>query len=117
MYYGGSLPKSQVPADAPSLAARHEQQSFTPRTVRVYSPQEVPANIKASLSSVEHGLGRLRSLQQRRCRPDEGAVEERLRAQAASVLGDVRALRGEVADVIREAERYRSRKWLLGGVM
>jgi hypothetical protein len=115
MYYGGAFPKPQVPADTPSL--RHEQKPFTPRTVRVYSPQEVPASIKASLSSVEHGLGRLRCLQQRRYRPDEGGVEERLRAQAASVLGDVRALRGEVADVIREAERYRSRKWLLGGVM
>lgn len=103
----GAFPESQVPADT---------QSFPPRPVRVYSPQEIPATIKASRSSVEYGLYQLRSLQQRRYRPDEVGVEERLRVQAASVLGDLGALRREVADVIREAERHRIRKWWLGGM-
>ncbi|ROW04563.1 hypothetical protein VMCG_04944 [Cytospora schulzeri] len=113
----GAYPNPQVPAgaDATNLTGRPEQ-SY-PRPVRVYSPQEVPANIKAARSSVEYGLGQLRSLQHRRYRPDEVGVEERLRIQAASVLGDLRVLRGEVSDLIRAAERHRWRKWLLGGVI
>ncbi|KAK7748672.1 hypothetical protein SLS53_000693 [Cytospora paraplurivora] len=110
----GTLPGAQIPADATSLTNRLDQ-SF-PKPVRVYSPQEVPANIKAARTSVEYGLGQLRDLQQRRYRSNEVGVEERLRIQAASVLGDLRALRGEVLDVVGAAERHRWRKWLLGGV-
>lgn len=106
---------SQVPGSATNLTAQPEQ-SF-PRPARVYSPQEVPANIKAARTSVEYGLAQLRSLQQRRYRPGEVGGEERLRIQAASVLGDLKSLRGELADMIRAAERHRWRKWLLGGVM
>ena len=117
--YGAfSGPQQQQPpanSTATNLAARPEQ-SFS-RPARVYSPQEVPANIKSARSSVEYGLGQLRSLQLRRYRSDEVGVEERLRILAASVLGDLRALRGEVSDVLRAAERHRWRKWLLGGVV
>lgn len=112
--YGTTLPGAPIPADAPGLTSRPEQPF--PKPVRVYSPQEVPANIKAARAGAEHGLGRLRDLQQRRCRSAEVGAEERLRIQAASVLGDLRALGGEVADVVEAAERHRWRKWLLGGV-
>ncbi|KUI63767.1 hypothetical protein VM1G_10489 [Cytospora mali] len=108
-------PEASVPANATNLTSRPEQSYVKP--VRVYSPQEVPTNIKTARSSVEYGLGQLRSLQQRRYRPGEVGLEEQLRVQAASVLGDLSVLRGEVSDVLRAAERHRWRKWLFGGVV
>lgn len=119
MYAAGTLPgETQGPPTITTTnpTSRPVEQSF-PRPAHVYSPQEIPANIKAARSSVEYGLGQLWSLQQRRYQPGEVGVEERLRIQAASVLGDLRALRGEVSDLIRAAESHRWRKWLFGGVV
>ena len=84
--------------------------------VRVYSPQEIPANIKTARLSVEHGLKELISLQQRRFETDGVAFLDQFRSQSANVLGDLNALRGEVSDIIKAAERHRWRKWLLGGL-
>jgi hypothetical protein len=84
--------------------------------VRVYSPQEIPANIKTARLSVEHGLKELISFQQRRFQIDAVAFLDQFQSQSANVLGDLNALRGEVSDIIKAAERHRWRKWLLGGL-
>ncbi|KAI7779556.1 hypothetical protein LA080_000745 [Diaporthe eres] len=86
------------------------------RPVRVYSPQEIPTNIKTARLSVEHGLKELISLQQRRSQLEGVAFLDQFRLQSAHVLGDLDALRGEVSDMISAAERHRWRRWLLGGL-
>lgn len=82
----------------------------------MYSPQEIPTNIKTARLSVEHGLKELISLQQRRPQLGGVAFLDQFRLQSANVLGDLNALRGEVSDIVGAAERHRWRKWLLGGL-
>lgn len=82
----------------------------------MYSPQEIPTNIKTARLSVEHGLKEIISLQQRRSQLEGVAFLDQFRLQSAHVLSDLNALRGEVSDTIRAAERHRWRKWLLGGL-
>jgi len=56
-------------------------------------------------------------LQRRRHQKDEVGIEERLRIQASTVLGDLKRLSQEVADVAKEAEGHRWRKFLVGGAI
>jgi len=56
-------------------------------------------------------------LQRRRHQKDEVGIEERLRIQASTVLGDLKRLSQEVAHVAKEAEGHRWRKFLVGGAM
>jgi hypothetical protein len=90
------------------------QHFLTP--ARVYSPQEIPANIKTARLSVEHGLKELISLQQRRYQLDGVEFLDQFRLQSANILSDLNALQGEVSDIVRATERHRWRKWLLGGL-
>lgn len=46
-----------------------------------------------------------------------GNVSERLRAQGGLAASDLRALRSEVAAVLKRAQAERWRKWLLGGLV
>ncbi|KAL1845502.1 hypothetical protein Daus18300_014516 [Diaporthe australafricana] len=86
------------------------------RPVRVYSPKEIPANIKTARSSVEYGLKELVNLQQRRGQVDGISFLEQFRSQSTNVLSDLKALQGEISDIINAAERHRWRKWILGGL-
>lgn len=109
----GALPDNWQPTKVTD--AGRPGQPFS-RPVRVYSPQEIPTNIKTARLSVEHGLKEIISLQQRRPQTDGVVFLEQFRLQSANVLGDLNALRGEVSDIISAAERHRWRKWLLGGL-
>lgn len=81
--------------------------------------RQIPQGIGAARSGVEAGLVELRSLQleRRRGGPNDIHGDERLRAQSADVLDDLRALREEVAYVVRAAESHRWRRWLFGGIL
>lgn len=109
----GALPDSWQPTKVPDTGPPGQPYW---RPVRVYSPQEIPASIKTARLSVEHGLKELIGLQQRRVQFEGVAFLDQFRLQCASVAGDLSALRGEVSDVMRAAERHRWRKWLLGGL-
>lgn len=109
----GALPDTWQPTKVAD--AGPPGQSFS-RPVRVYSPKEIPANIKTARSSVEYGLKEMISLQQRRGQIDGIGFLEQFRSQSANVLGDLNALRGEISDIINAAERHRWRKWILGGL-
>lgn len=85
--------------------------------VHIQSPRLIPQDIKTARSSVENGLGQLISLQRRRFYTDEIGFGEQLRVEMTNVLTDLRALRHQVSDIIREAEAHRWRKWLAGGVV
>ncbi|KAK2614605.1 hypothetical protein N8I77_001414 [Diaporthe amygdali] len=109
----GALPDTWQPTKVAGTG--RPGQPFS-KPVRVYSPQEIPANIKTARSSVEYGLKELINLQQRRSQIDGIAFLDQFRLQSANVLGDLNALRGELSDIIQAAERHRWRKWLLGGL-
>ncbi|KKY35250.1 hypothetical protein UCDDA912_g04795 [Diaporthe ampelina] len=65
----GALPDNWQPTKISDTGRPGQPYS---RPVRVYSPQEIPTNIKTARLSVEHGLKELISLQQRR--PQLGGV-------------------------------------------
>ncbi|KAG8161363.1 hypothetical protein KVR01_009627 [Diaporthe batatas] len=109
----GALPDSWHPTKVTDAGL--PGQPFA-RPVRVFSPQEIPKNIKTARLSVEHGLKELLAFQQRRPQADGVAFLEQFRLQSANVLDELMTLRGEVSDIIRAAERHRWRKWLLGGL-
>lgn len=109
----GALPNSWQPTKVSDTGP--PGQPFS-RPVRVYSPQEIPTNIKTARLSVEHGLKELVSLQQRRSQFQGAAFLDQFRLQSAHVLTDLDALRGEVSDIMGAAGRHRWRKWLLGSL-
>lgn len=91
-----------------------------PATAQGQVDRPIPQGVGAARSAVEAGLRELRALQleRRRGGPNADARgDERLRAQAADVLDDLRALREEVAYVVRGAESHRWRRWLFGGIL
>ncbi|KAK1831855.1 hypothetical protein QBC39DRAFT_350317 [Podospora conica] len=47
----------------------------------------------------------------------EPGMDERLRIQAATALGDLRTLRQEVGEMVRAAEKHRWRRFIVGGVI
>ncbi|POS76717.1 hypothetical protein DHEL01_v204888 [Diaporthe helianthi] len=96
----GALPDSWQPTKVTDAGL--PGQPFA-RPARVYSPQEVPKNIKTARLSVEHGLKRLIILQQRQAQADGVAFLDQYRLQSANVLGDLMALRGEVSDACQRA--------------
>lgn len=87
------------------------------RPVRVESPQQIPQDIKTALSSVEHGLMELMSLQQQRFDADGPELQYQLRFKTNNVLADLKALRSEVSRIVHQAESHRWRKWLTGGLV
>ncbi|KAJ0118803.1 hypothetical protein J7T55_013058 [Diaporthe amygdali] len=93
----GALPDTWQPTKVADTG--RPGQPFS-KPVRVYSPQEIPANIKTARSSVEYGLKELINLQQRRSRIDGISFLDQFRLQSANVLGDLNALRGELAVLI-----------------
>ena len=74
-------------------------------------------NLGEVKTATEFALREYMSLQRRRYRTDEPGADERLRIQAATVLGDLRALRHEVSDVVRSAESHRWRRFIIGSAL
>lgn len=74
-------------------------------------------NLKHSQTTTERALREYMSLQRSRYRKNEVGIEERLRTQASTVLGDLRTLRQEVGDMVKAAESHRWRRWIVGGAI
>ncbi|KAK0621677.1 hypothetical protein B0T17DRAFT_509005 [Bombardia bombarda] len=73
--------------------------------------------LRDSRTTTESALREYMSLQRRRLRKEEAGIDERLRIQASTVLGDLRILRDEVAELVRDAESHRWRRFILGGAI
>jgi hypothetical protein len=73
-------------------------------------------DIRTIKSACESSLREYYTLQTRG-RYDDPAGEDRLRIQRGVALGDLRALREEMAVVIKEAESHRWRRWVFGGIV
>ncbi|KAL7629786.1 hypothetical protein AAE478_001309 [Parahypoxylon ruwenzoriense] len=86
-----------------------------PRLERPVSTPFVGADIRSIKTACEFSLGEFLSLQ-RRHQYGDPAGERRLREQQDIVLGDLHVLRGEVSDLLKEAESHRWRKWIFGGL-
>lgn len=70
--------------------------------------------IRATKSDLEYGLREYMILQKRRYKTDDVAVENRLRAQAATLVSDLDSLRSEITAVVKTAESRRWRRWIAG---
>jgi len=74
-------------------------------------------NLKDTKVATEFALREYMNLQRSRFRKGEVGIEERLRIQASTVLGDLRSLRQEVGDMVKAAEKHRWRRFIIGGAM
>lgn len=74
-------------------------------------------SLKATRLATESTLREYMNMQRVRRLKTEPGMDERLRIQAATALGDLRSLREEVADLVKAAEKHRWRRFLVGGVM
>ncbi|KAM7210233.1 hypothetical protein V8F06_014385 [Rhypophila decipiens] len=73
--------------------------------------------IKHSLASAESNLREYMSMLRRRQSKGEVGIEDRLRNQASTVLGELHNLRQEIADLVKNAESHRWRRFLVGGAI
>ncbi|KAI1403621.1 hypothetical protein F4819DRAFT_484477 [Hypoxylon fuscum] len=106
-----SAPPS-APASAPATAP-------IPPESRLERPIATPfagTDIRSIRTACEFSLSEYVTLQ-KRLRYDDPASEHRLRAQQGIVMSDLQVLRGEVSDLVKEAEAHRWRKWILGGLV
>ena len=73
--------------------------------------------LKDTKAATEFALREYMSLQRSRYRKGEAGIEERLRIQASTVLGDLRVLRQDVGNMVKAAESHRWRRFIIGGAM
>ncbi|KAK3324509.1 hypothetical protein B0T19DRAFT_231569 [Cercophora scortea] len=73
--------------------------------------------LRDSKATTVFALREYMSMQRRRRMKEEVGIEERLRIQASTVLGDLRELREDVAALVKDAESHRWRRFLLGGAI
>lgn len=78
-------------------------------------------NIRAARTRAQSALQEYLSLQAKRKRASSSAksskLDEQLRAQGARAMQDLMAVRKEVRNMIKEAEKHRWRKWLIGSLV
>ncbi|KAK3389709.1 hypothetical protein B0H63DRAFT_103196 [Podospora didyma] len=74
-------------------------------------------SLRDSRASTALALREYMNLQRARLRKDEIGIDERLRIQASTVLGDLQTLRSEVAELVEDAESHRWRRFLIGGAI
>ncbi|KAK0719433.1 hypothetical protein B0H67DRAFT_486896 [Lasiosphaeris hirsuta] len=73
--------------------------------------------LKDTKTATEFALREYMNLQRSRYRKGEVGIEERLRIQASTVLGDLRVLREEVGGLVKSAESHRWRRFIVGGAI
>lgn len=110
-------PGPPPPSEALNAVVGYPEGSFARPMIQTYSTQHIPQDIRSAKADVEVGLGELMKLQLERLENNEAGVAERLRGETANVLGDLKALRDEVSDIVRATESHRWRKWLVGGAV
>ncbi|KAI1775782.1 hypothetical protein F4818DRAFT_387803 [Hypoxylon cercidicola] len=107
---------SAAPVSAPPASAPMPPDPRLERPERPVATPFAGTDIRSIKTACEFSLGEYLTLQ-KRLRYDDPASERRLRAQQGIVMSDLQVLRGEVSDMMKEAEAHRWRKWLLGGVV
>ncbi|GAW23406.1 hypothetical protein ANO14919_129650 [Xylariales sp. No.14919] len=107
-----SLPPPPPPPQLPQQQQQQQQQQFEPPPVVAEQPF-VGTDLKTMRTAAEMSLREYASLQKQ----GAGPGRERLRAQGGLAASDLRALRSEVAIVLKTAQANRWRKWLLGGIV
>lgn len=113
-YPGGPPPSAPGSYGPPlSMADQLPRPAHTPLPVATIAKP----SLKATLIATESTLREYMNMQRVRRLKTEPGMDERLRIQAATALGDLRSLREEVADMIKAAEKHRWRRFLVGGVM
>ncbi|KAI8944829.1 hypothetical protein F4801DRAFT_161753 [Xylaria longipes] len=122
MEYQTPTPSFQPTATAAPLETappfqqqQQQQQQFEQQFEQqpVVASPFVGTDLRTIKSACEISLREYASLQKQ----GGGPGHERLRAQGALAVSDLRALRSEVAALLKRAEAGRWRKWLLGGIV
>ncbi|KAK0620452.1 hypothetical protein B0T14DRAFT_409099, partial [Immersiella caudata] len=115
-YNGPPPPASQAPSFPPPPLAVVEQMpgpSMTPLPLAT----TIKPTLKDTKAATAFALREYMNLQRARYRKEEVGIEERLRIQASTVLGDLRSLRQEVGDMVKSAEKHRWRRFIIGGAI
>ncbi|KAK0643910.1 hypothetical protein B0T16DRAFT_416845 [Cercophora newfieldiana] len=115
-YNGPPPPASQAPSYPPPPMTVLEQMpgpSMTPLPLAT----AIKPTLKDTKVATEFSLREYMNLQRSRYRKEEVGIEERLRIQASTVLGDLRSLRQEVGDMVKSAEKHRWRRFIIGGAL
>lgn len=126
-----NINSSTNPSYPPPPNALHQGPEHPPLTEQMAGPAAAMATatshplsltakevgIKHTRSSTEFALREYMSMQRRRQSKTEAGIDERLRNQASTVLGDLHNLKQEVADLLKNAESHRWRRFLIGGTM
>ncbi|TGJ83620.1 hypothetical protein E0Z10_g5151 [Xylaria hypoxylon] len=99
-----------LPPPPPPPPQQQQQQFEQPPIV---AEPFVGTDLKTMKTATETSLREYAALQKQ----GGGAGRERLRAQGGLAASDLRALRSEVALVMKTAQAGRWRKWLLGGIV
>lgn len=107
----------QKPPSVEQMAGPAAATALSTAPVMPLSVTHKDLGIKYTLSSTESSLREYMLMLRRRHSKDAVGIEERLRNQAATVLGDLHNLRQEVADLVKNAESHRWRRFLVGGAM
>ncbi|KAK3934840.1 hypothetical protein QBC46DRAFT_398840 [Diplogelasinospora grovesii] len=107
-------PNSQGPLEQMSGPAAMSTTSLPVSTTTTNSGKR---DLQDSKSTTEFALREYMSMQRRRYKTDEVGIEERLRIQASTVLGDLRALRKDVSELVKDAESHRWRRFIFGGAI
>ncbi|KAI1740219.1 hypothetical protein F4680DRAFT_420062 [Xylaria scruposa] len=114
-----ALETTALPPSLPPPPPFQQLQQQQPQQFEQQQPPPVVASpfvgtdLRTIKSACEISLRDYASLQQ----SGGGPGRDRLRAQGALAVSDLRALRSEVAALLKRAEASRWRKWLFGGVI
>ena len=117
-FTGPPPPASQAPSYAPPLMTEHMPgPAMGPSLTSHNLATTTKPSLKDTKLATEHSLHEYMTMQRSRYRKDTVGIEERLRIQASTVLGDLRTLREEVGDMVKSAESHRWRRFIIGGAL
>ncbi|KAI1270942.1 hypothetical protein F5Y07DRAFT_46005 [Xylaria sp. FL0933] len=113
---GGPPPSAPPPAPPLPQQQQQQQQEYQQQQYQqqpLMTEPFVGTDLRSMKAAAETSLREYVTLQ----KPGGGPGSERLRAQGVLATSDLRALRSEVALVLKRAQANRWRKWLLGGII
>lgn len=117
-FTGPPPPASQAPSyAAPLMTEQMPGPAIGPSLTPLPLATATKPSLKDTKLATEHSLREYMTMQRNRYRKDTLGMEERLRIQASTVLGDLRTLRQEVGDMVKSAESHRWRRFIIGGAL
>ncbi|KAH7163506.1 hypothetical protein B0J13DRAFT_431525 [Dactylonectria estremocensis] len=128
--YNNQPPTSQPPTSQPYTSQPYNPQDYGPPAASTARPSTQMATtfaptslreLQALKTNCQFGLREYLSLQRRRQTGDSAMspyeLDTRIRAQAGTLLSDLRVLQSEVRDMAKKAESHRWRRWIIGGAI